>query len=97
MIADESRGGIWHEISLRVLIFGIFASVFSPSAKIRFRERKFPQTFFSAKMYTTCEIMHTNISCKILVPFIRKRLFRSETKLEGYVSSCCFTGRLHHS
>lgn len=52
-----------------------------------FASKKVPANISSAKIQSTFEIIHTNITCKILVPFIIKRLFRSLTKLGRYVSS----------
>ena len=78
MIADESRDGIWHEIILCVLIFETFKAVFPTIGRYRVPQRFSPGKFTPlAKL----EIVHTNSRCKILVPFIRKRVFRTETKL----------------
>lgn len=87
LTADESRGGEWHGIILRVLKFLRFLQVFFPIRRNTFAPKKAPANIFSAKICSTCEIMHTNITCKMLVLFLRKRLFCSLTQLEGHVSS----------
>lgn len=61
--------------------------MFFPIRKNTFAPKEVLANIFSAKICSTCEIIHTNITCKMLVSFLRKRLFCSLTKFEGHVSS----------
>ena len=76
MIADESRGGMWQEISLRVLIFEIFASVFFyfPQKYV------FPQTFSLQKTTPLAKLCIQTSHVKFWCPIYQKTFLSYKTR-----------------